>query len=118
VKASDAETTAERGEEEAEEVEVEADETNVLRRNGEAEAPMGSALRGRRLPPIATAEILPEWRERDAIGEARASAISAQSECRLASHCLTVETRRLYRIHYWMRYLGLVGLHIWQLMCY
>jgi hypothetical protein len=86
VKASDAETTAERGEEEAEEVEVEADETNVLRRNGEAEAAMGSALRGRKPPPIATAEIIPEWRERDAIGEARASTISVQSECGLASH--------------------------------
>jgi hypothetical protein len=91
VKARDAETTAESEEVDAEEVEVEADETNELRRNGEAEAPIGAALRGRRAPPIATAEILPEWWERDAIGEARASAISVQSECGLASH-----TRRLY----------------------
>ena len=78
MKASDAETTAESDEVEAEEVEV--DETNELRRNGEAEAPIGAALRERRTPPIAAAEILPEWRERDAIGEARASAMSGQSE--------------------------------------
>jgi hypothetical protein len=89
VKARDAETTAESDEVDAEE--VEAEETNELRRNGEAEAPIGAALRGRRPPPIDIAEILPEWWERDAIGEAMASAISAQSECGLASH-----TRRLY----------------------
>ena len=78
MKASDAETAAESEEVGAEEVEEE--EMNELRRNGEAEAPMGPALWGRRPPPIATAEILPEWSERDAIGEARASAMSVQLE--------------------------------------
>ena len=54
---------------------MEEDETKELRRNGEAETPTGAALRVRATPPIAAAEILPEWKERDAIGEARASAM-------------------------------------------
>lgn len=75
MKASDAETAAESEAAEAEADEVEEDETKELRRNGEAETPNGAALQGRARPPIAAAEILPEWRERDAIGEASASAM-------------------------------------------
>lgn len=75
VKASDAETAAESEAGEAEADDVEEDETNELRRNGEAEAPTGAALPVRATPPIAAAEILPERKERDAIGEASASAM-------------------------------------------
>jgi hypothetical protein len=77
VKASDAETAAESDVREVEVDDVEEEEeTKELRRNEEEEAPTGDALRGRRPPPIAAAEILPEWSERDAIGEARASAMT------------------------------------------
>jgi hypothetical protein len=75
VKASDAETAAASEAGEAEADDVEEDETKELRRNGEAETPTGAALRVRVTPPIAAAEILPEWKERDAIGEASASAM-------------------------------------------
>lgn len=82
MKARDAETAAasEAGEGEADE-----DETKELRRNGEAETPTGAALRARATPPIAAAEILPEWKERDAIGEASASAMVGSQVLR-ASH--------------------------------
>ena len=73
MKASDAETAA--ASEAGEADDVEEDETKELRRNGEAETPTGAALRVRATPPIAAAEILPEWTGRDAIGEARASAM-------------------------------------------
>jgi len=76
VKASDAETAAASEAGEAEADDVEEDETKELRRNGEADTPTGAALRVRATPPIAAAEILPEWKERDAIGgEASASAM-------------------------------------------
>jgi hypothetical protein len=75
VKASDAETAAASEAGEAEADDVEEDETKELRRNGEAETPTGAALRVRATPPIAAAEILPEWKARDAIGEASASAM-------------------------------------------
>ena len=111
MKASDAETTAESDEVE---VEVEEHETNELCRNGEAEAPTGAALRGRRPPPTAIAEILPEWTERDAIGEARARTMSAvrvraslsQSQPMPLSYPLLDE-----------RCLGLLGLPFGQLTC-
>lgn len=74
MKASDAETAAESDAGEAEADDVVEDETNELRRNGEAEAPTGAALPARVTPPIAAAEILPERKER-AIGEASASAM-------------------------------------------
>jgi len=74
VKASDAKTAAEREAGEGEADDVEEDETKELLRNGEAEAPTGVALPVRATPPIAVAEILPERKERDAIGEASASA--------------------------------------------
>ena len=77
VKASDAEREA--GEGEADD--VEEDETKELRRNGEAEAPTGVALPVRATPPIAVAEILPERKERDAIGEASASAMVGGLAC-------------------------------------
>ena len=87
MKASDAETAAESDSREAEAEDVEEVETKELRRNEEEEAPIGDALLGRRPPPIATAEILPEWSERDAIGEARASAMTGGSRSAgLASH--------------------------------
>jgi hypothetical protein len=74
VNASDAETAAESVADE-----VEDDETKELRRNGAVEAPIGTALEGRARPPIAAAEILPGLRERDAIGEASASAMVVTS---------------------------------------
>lgn len=81
MKASDAETAAESEAGEAEADDVEEDETKELRRNGEAEAPTGVALRVLMPPPIAAAEILPEAKESDAIGEASASAMAPV--CRL-----------------------------------
>jgi hypothetical protein len=70
---------------------VEEDETKELRRNGEADTPTGAALRVRPTPPIDAAEILPEWKERDAIGEARASAMVWRTRnrncCGLATPC-------------------------------
>lgn len=73
MKASDAETAAES---EVREAEAEEQETKELWRNWEAEAPNGAALRERRLPTLATDEILPEW---SAIGVARASAMTGVS---------------------------------------
>jgi hypothetical protein len=77
VKASDAETAADSEAGEAEADDVEEDETKELLRNGEAaEAPTGAALPARATPPIAAAEILPERKERGAIGEASTSAMA------------------------------------------
>lgn len=81
MKVSDAETAAESAAGEAEADDVEEEETKELRRNGVAAAPIGDALRERRPPPIAAAEILPEWSERAAIGETRASAMFGESRC-------------------------------------
>jgi hypothetical protein len=79
VKASDAETAAES---DVREAEVEEAERKEPWRNEEEEAPIEDALRGRRPPPIAAAEILAEWSERDAIGEARASAMTGEGVVR------------------------------------
>ena len=82
VKASDAKTAAEREAGEGEADDVEEDETKELLRNGEAaEAPTGAALPARATPPIAAAEILPERKERGAIGEASTSAMAGGLVC-------------------------------------
>ena len=82
VKASDAETAADSEAGEAEADDVEEDETKELLRNGEAaEAPTGAALPARATPPIAAAEILPERKERGAIGEASTSAMAGGLVC-------------------------------------
>jgi hypothetical protein len=101
VKASDAETAAESEAGEADE--VEEDETKELRRNGAAEAPIGTALEGRARPPIEAAEILPEWRERDAIGEASATAMVGAVATRKCCGLATLPWRS-FLIHEWMRW--------------
>lgn len=90
VKARDAETAAESEAGEAEADDVEEDETKELRRNGEAEAPTGAAQPVRATPPIAAAEILPERKERDAIGEASASAMVGGVKVLRANHSLVL----------------------------
>jgi hypothetical protein len=81
--------------------EVEEDETNELRRNGAVEAPISTALQGRARLPIADAEILPELRERDAIGEASASAMVGA----VTTHqCCGLPWHIFYLIHDWMRW--------------
>jgi len=102
VKASDAKTAAEREAGEGEADDVEEDETKELLRNGEAEAPTGVALPVWATPPIAVAEILPERKERDAIGEASASAMVRTRLCcglatprRFVSFILSTNPRRM-----------------------
>lgn len=98
MKASDAETAAASEAGEAEADDVEEDETKELRRNWEAETPTGAALRVRATPPKAAAEILPEWKERDAIGEASASAmVGGLASALRASHSLLLVL--FYLIH-------------------